>query len=189
MPPPTADVSVRTAWSADAEAIAAVQVSAWRDSYAELLPAEVLAELDAEPIAARWAASLDKPGDARNRVLVALERASVRGFAVTGPSADPDADPVSDGEIAELVVEPGRRRTGHGSRLLQACADTLRADRFRRATTWLASTDDDGRSFLTRAGWAPDGAYRELDLHGDAQVLVKQVRLHTDLGDEAQPDG
>jgi GNAT superfamily N-acetyltransferase len=181
---PTADVSVRTAWTADAAAIAAVQVSAWRESYAGLLPADVLAELDPEPIAARWTASLDKPGDARNRVLVALERATVRGFAVTGPSPDPDADPVADGEIAELVVEPSRRGAGHGSRLLHACADTLRADRFRRATTWLASTDDRARAFLADAGWAPDGAHRELDLRGDAQVLVKQVRLHTDLGDD-----
>jgi len=185
---PTADVSVRTAWTADAEAIATVQVSAWRDSYASLLPADVLAELDPEPIAARWRASLDKPGDARNRVLVALERATVRGFAVTEPSPDPDADPVADGEIAELVVDPTRRGAGHGSRLLQACADTMRADRFRRATTWLASTDDDARTFLTQAGWAPDGAFRELDLRGDGQVLVKQVRLHTDLGDDpAEP--
>jgi hypothetical protein len=41
------------------------------------------------------------------------------------------------------------------------------------------------RQFLTDAGWAPDGAHRELDLRGDGEVLVKQVRLHTDLGDEA----
>jgi GNAT superfamily N-acetyltransferase len=101
---------------------------------------------------------------------------------VTGPSGDPDADPVADGEIAELVVEPARRGSGHGSRLLQACADTLRADGFRRATMWLTSSDDRARAFLAAAGWAPDGAHRELDLRGDAQILVKQVRLHTDLG-------
>jgi len=181
---PTADVSVRTAWTADAGAIAAVQVSAWRGSYQGLLPDDVLADLDPEALAARWHASLAKPGDARHRVLVALERATVRGFAVTGPSADPDADPVADGEIAELVVEPSQRGSGHGSRLLQASADTLRADRFSRATTWLTSTDDEARQFLTAAGWAPDGAHRQLDLRGDSQVLVRQVRLHTDLGDE-----
>jgi hypothetical protein len=59
--------------------------------------------------------------------------------------------------------------------------DTLRADRFGRATTWLPATDDVRREFLTQAGWAPDGAHRELDLHGDGSVLVRQVRLHTDL--------
>ena len=62
-----------------------------------------------------------------------------------------------------------------------ACADTLTADRFSRAVTWLSSTDDALREFLTEAGWAPDGAHRELDLHGDGTVQVKQVRLHTAL--------
>lgn len=181
---PTADVSVRTAWTADAEAIAAVQVRAWREAYAALLPSDLLAELEPAPIAARWNASLDKPGDARNRVLVALERATVRGFAVTGPCTDPDADPMAHGEIAELTVEPSQRGAGHGSRLLQACADTLRADGFRQARAWLISTDDPARLFLTQAGWAPDGAHRELDLEGDGRIRVKQVRLHTDLGDD-----
>lgn len=178
---PTADVSVRVAWADDAPAIAEVQVKAWRRVYAGLLPSDVLESLDPAQFAAAWQESLSKPKDARNRVLVALERNTVRGFAITSPSEDPDADPVADGEVSELTVDPDHVRHGHGSRLLQACADTLRADRFRRAVTWLNSTDDTLREFLTTAGWAPDGAHRELDLRGDGEVLVKQVRLHTDL--------
>jgi GNAT superfamily N-acetyltransferase len=180
---PSADVSVRVAWADDAEAIAAVQVRAWRRSYESLLPKDVLETLDAEQFAAAWQASLAKPKDARNRVLVALERNSVRGFAITTPSPDPDSDPIFDGEVAELTVDPDHVRHGHGSRLLQACVDTLRADHFNRAVTWVNSTDDDLRKFLTEAGWAPDGAHRELDLRGDGMVLVKQVRLHTDLSE------
>jgi ribosomal protein S18 acetylase RimI-like enzyme len=183
---PTADVSVRVAWADDAPAIAAVQVRAWRQVYDGLLPADVLEALDVEEITAAWTSSMTKPKDARNRVLVGLERNTVRGFAVTTPSPDPDSDPVADGEIAELVVDPRHTRQGHGSRLLQACADTLRADKFVRAATWLNSTDDALRTFVTAAGWAPDGAHRELDLRGDGEVLVKQVRLHTDLT-EASP--
>jgi GNAT superfamily N-acetyltransferase len=178
---PTADVSVRVGWADDARGIAAVQVVAWRSQYADLLPAEVLSGLDEDQIAAAWHQAMTRPEDARNRVLVALERNTVRGFAVTCPSADPDSDPVSDGELSELVVDPGHTRAGHGSRLLHACVDTLRADRFTRAATWLPTTDDVRRGFLTQAGWAADGAHRELDLHGDGSVLVKQVRLHTDL--------
>jgi GNAT superfamily N-acetyltransferase len=182
---PTADVSVRVAWTDDAEAIAEVQVKAWRRAYDGLLPADVLEALDPAEFAATWRASLTKPEDARNRVLVALERNTVRGFAITSPSQDPDSDPILDGEVSELTVDPDQTRHGHGSRLLQACADTLRADRFRRAVLWLNSTDDELRQFLTAAGWAPDGAHRELDLRGDGEVLVKQVRLHTDLGDDS----
>ena len=182
---PTADVSVRVGWAAAAPGLAAVQVRAWQREYAGLLPDDVLASLDATAFADAWHTSLNSPRDARNRVLVALERNTVRGFAVTGPTGDPDGDPVADGEISELTVDPGQTRHGHGSRLVQACADTLRADRFRTALVWLNTEDDVRRAFLTAAGWAPDGAHRELDLHGDGTVRVKQVRLHTDLGEEA----
>ncbi|HSE10200.1 MAG TPA: GNAT family N-acetyltransferase [Nocardioidaceae bacterium] len=181
---PTADVSVRVAWADDAEAIAEVQVRAWQKAYADLLPADVLEALDPAQFAETWHASLAKPKDARNRVLVALERNTVRGFAITSPSQDPDSDPILDGEVSEITVDPEQTGQGHGSRLLQAAADTLRADRFRRAVLWLNSTDDALRRFLTEAGWAADGAHRELDLRGDGEVLVKQVRLHTDLGDD-----
>lgn len=183
MSSPTADVSVRVGWADDAEAIAEVQVRAWREEYAGTLPEDVLAALDPADLAEAWRGSLGRPRDARNRVLVALERNTVRGFAVTGPAGDPDSDPVADGEIVELTVDPGSTRRGHGSRLVQACAETLKADRFDRAVIWLTSTDDVRRGFLTGAGWATDGAHRELDLHGDGSVRVKQVRLHTDLTD------
>jgi GNAT superfamily N-acetyltransferase len=178
---PTADVSVRVGWADDAAGVAQVQVAAWRRQYADLLPADVLADLDVEQFAAAWHQAMARPADARNRVLVALERNTIRGFAVTSPSSDPDSDPVADGELSELVVDPEHTRAGHGSRLLHASVDTMRADRFTRATTWLATNDDVLRSFLTESGWAPDGAHRQLDLHGDGSVVVKQVRLHTDL--------
>jgi len=156
-------------------------VRAWREEYAGTLPADVLDDFDVEQFAAAWHNAISRPQDARNRVLLALEHNTVRGFAVTGPSSDPDSDPVAVSEISELVVDPGHGRAGHGSRLLQACVDTLRADRFEVATMWLASADDVRRTFLTAAGWAADGAHRELDLHGDGTVLVRQVRLHTDI--------
>ncbi len=181
---PTADVSVRVGWADDADGIATVQVRAWRREYADLLPAEVVAALDADEFAAAWRTSLASPRDARNRVLVALERNTVRGFALTGPAADPDLDPIAVGEVSELTVDPDHARNGHGSRLVQACADTLRADRFATAVVWLSTEDDARRAFLTGAGWAADGAHRELDLHGDGSVRVKQVRLHTDLRTE-----
>ena len=183
MTSPSADLSVRVAWADDAPGIGHVQVRAWRGEYADLLPADVLEALDGDGLAEGWRAAMTKPGDARNRVLVALERNRVRGFAVTTPGADGDADPVADGEIGELVIDPDHRRQGHGSRLLQACVDTLRADRFTRAVCWLNADDDARRALLTSAGWAADGAHRELDLRGDGEVVVKQVRLHTDISE------
>jgi len=55
----------------------------------------------------------------------------------------------------------------------------LRADRFTRAVWWLRTIDDVTRAFATAAGWAPDGAHRELGAPSGA--TIKQVRLHTRL--------
>ena len=181
-PGPTADVSVRVAWADDAPAIAEVQLRTWRETYAGIVPAEALPGPDqVESAAAAWRASLAQPRDARNRVLVALERNRVVGLAITTPASDPDCDPIADGELRELAVDPGERGRGHGSRLLQAAIDTMQADRFSRAVTWTVAPDDALRGFLAEAGWAPDSAHRELDLDGEGTTRVKQVRLHTAL--------
>src|SRR4051794_3617216 len=108
MSSPTADVSVRVAWADDAPAIAELQLRAWRELYADL--ADALPE-DPGAAADAWRASLSRPGDARNRVLIALERNRVVGFAITSPAADPDCDPVADGELSDVTIDPARR--GH----------------------------------------------------------------------------
>lgn len=178
---PDADVSCRVGWADDARGIAEVQVRAWRSSYATLLPAALLDSMDVEELAAHWRRALSAPADARQRVLVALERNRLTGFLVTGPAADPDLDPVSVGELSDLTVDPNDRGHGHGSRLMQAGVDTVRADRFTRAVTWLPTTADVERRFWSAAGWEADGGHRTLDLTGDGTTLVRQVRLHTAL--------
>lgn len=180
---PAADVSARVAQGADAAAVAEVQVRAWRSSYAALLPAEVLDGLDPADLAQGWQVALTRPKDARQRVLVGLEHSTVRGFVVTAPASDPDCDPIATGELSDLTVDPDHRGAGHGSRLLQAAVDTLVADRFVRAVTWVPAGDDALRGFLQATGWGPDGAHRTLDLTGDGTTTVKQVRLHTALVD------
>jgi GNAT superfamily N-acetyltransferase len=172
-----ADTSVRVAWPADAPAIAAVQLRAWQRYDARR--ASYLSDrgVGLDDLGAAWASSLSRPPEARHRALVALERNRVVGFALTGPNTDPDADPAGDGELAELTVDPDEVAVGHGSRLLQAAVDTLVADGFTRAVCWVTSTDDTVRGFLTSAGWATDGATRELA--DDEGGSVRQVRLHT----------
>ena len=174
-----ADVSARLAWPDDASAMARIQVAAWRANYAELIPTAQLDALDPAQLAERWAMTISTPKEARMRVLVALERAAVRGFALVHPSYDPDSDQIADGEIGELIIDPEHQREGHGSRLLQAAIDTLTADTFTRAVWWVGSTDDALRRFVSESGWEPDGAHRELAAEDGS--TVKQIRLHTSL--------
>lgn len=179
-----ADRSVRVAWADDAPAIGQVQARAWKRSYGEVLPPAALAEVDADGFADIWRQAITRPPSAHHRVLVALERNAVVGFAATAPSEDPDAEP-DDGEVVAIHVDPDALGAGHGSRLVAAVVDTLRADQFARARTWLIVGDDAVRGFLETAGWAADGAHRELDLTGDGTARLRQVRLHTDLRDDS----
>lgn len=174
-----ADVSARLAWPTDSMAMAQVQVAAWREDYKDVLPSDALLSLKAEQFAESWEVALTTPQDARMRVLVALERNTVRGFALVHPSQDPDTDQVADSEVGEFIIDPLHRRAGHGSRLLQASMDTLQADKFSRALWWVAAADDVTRAFVTASGWEADGAHRELQ--SEAGTTLKQIRLHTSL--------
>ncbi|PFG16424.1 acetyltransferase (GNAT) family protein [Propionicimonas paludicola] len=172
--------SVRLALPAEAAAIAALQRRCWVSDYPSELSDQLLASADLAAMTASWEAAIVRPPLAQFRVLVAIGAERLVGFAVVGPSDDPDAVAGSDALVAEFSVDPQARRSGHGSRLLNAVADTLRADGFARATWWVRSTDDVLREFLVSSGWAADGAHTEVAMSGDGPRL-KLVRLHTGL--------
>jgi GNAT superfamily N-acetyltransferase len=172
--------SVRLALPAESWDIAGLQRRVWSDS-GDRVSRSLLSSIALEAMAEAWHAAITRPPDARFRVLVAIAEGRVVGLATTVPSQDADADPQLDGAIDELVVDPVARGRGHGSRLVNACADTLRADGFVRARHWLRTDDDARRVFLTEAGWSPDGAHREIGSEDDS-VRVKQIRLHTAIG-------
>jgi GNAT superfamily N-acetyltransferase len=182
--------SVRLAWPAEAGAIAQLQRRTWAG-----LPAPIgqtmLAAMSLEEMTEVWHGVITRPPQATFRVLVAVGStpegaAQVVGFATTAPSPDADADAGDDAEIDQFVIDPPARHRGHGSRLLNACADTLRADGFARARWWVLAADDALRGFATIAGWAPDGAHREIGTD-DETVRLKQIRLHTDLSEPGEP--
>ena len=184
--------SVRLALPSEARAIAGVQRRHWTQVLPEPLAAAMLDNLVEDEMAEAWHTAITRPPQARYRVLVAVEQRRVVGFATTLPCADPDTAQPDDGEIDEFVVDPLAQRRGHGSRLMHACVDTLRADGFTRALHWVGSTDDIARTFFLAAGWAADGSHRELGTADDtgesssdsgaAKALrLRQVRLHTDI--------
>lgn len=172
--------SCRLALPAEAERIAAVQRRSWEQLLPPDVSSSILRSVDLATMAQSWAAAITRPPLATMRVLVAVSDARVVGFAAVGPSDDADADQATDGLVAEFIIDPPAQRQGHGSRLLNAVADTLRADGFSRATWWVRSTDDPLRTFLESAGWAPDGAHQVVGTEDEA-AQVKMIRLHTAL--------
>ena len=176
---PIAD-SVRLAWPAEAASIAELQRRSWATQWPADLAELMLASVSLTEMTASWRSAIERPPQAAFRVLAATDGTRVVGFATTMPSEDDDADPSGDGALDQFVVDPAAQHRGHGSRLLNACADTLRADGFDRASCWVNADCEALQRFLTAAGWAADGATREIGPE-DESVRLKQVRLHTNL--------
>jgi ribosomal protein S18 acetylase RimI-like enzyme len=182
-----ADVSVRPSRVDDGAALAAVQVAAWRASYAGRLPAAVVEAFAAQEaeFAAAWAEAAVRPPSPVHRVLVACDGPAVVAGASLGPAEDEDQDPNSAGEIYTFVVDPAHRAQGHGTRLLTAAVDFLRGGGFSVGHVWLDEDDAAGQGLFAASGWAADGSVRTLDLAGDGAAVLGQVRLHTDLREVA----
>lgn len=173
--------TVRAAQIDDVPQIARIQARAYHASYAELLDADLLAELDGAALESAWRDAVAAPPSPRHQVLVALgEGGDVVGFAALGPSGDPDAGP-ADGEVTVLLVDPDRQRRGHGSRLLAAAAEQLRRHGSDSVATWTPNADLARRAFLGSAGLAEDGARREHA--GAAGDRVAEIRLSASLPD------
>jgi ribosomal protein S18 acetylase RimI-like enzyme len=179
----TADAFVRPARAADAADLARIQVACWRAQYSRVMPGPVLDELTSteaeERFRGQWEAAASRPPTTRHRVLVAVEtpeprKRVVAGFASCGPATDTDRWPATDAEMYELDVAPELAGRGHGSRLLNAVADTVRDDGFHTLCAWALESSTGIRSFLESSGWRADGARAGLDMG----TTVPVIRLH-----------
>jgi ribosomal protein S18 acetylase RimI-like enzyme len=139
----------------------------------------VVAQFDGPSFARAWRDALVSPPSPRHVLLVGCAGEQVVGFAAVGPSDDPDATETS-GEVLGLGVHPDARRSGHGSRLLNAAVDTLRGKGFDTLSIWILASDEATRAFLTTAGLSPDSAYRDRVIDADGKV-AREVRLTADL--------
>lgn len=182
-PGPLADASVRTARPSDAPAVGLVQAWVWQTEYADLLAPEVVEALTGPRFAAVWRQSLEQPPSPRHRLLVACAGPQVVGYVALGPAEDePGLDPATTGMLLDGGVHPQGRRAGHGSRLLNAAVDTLRAgsDGLEAVATWVLADAEATRAFLVGAGFEPDGAWRDRVVDEDGRT-AREVRLVVSL--------
>jgi GNAT superfamily N-acetyltransferase len=175
-----ADADVRVAEPSDAAEIARIQLTTWRSAYADLLPPEVLADLDSTETEREWRQTvLSGPAS----VLVATEGRWTVGLCAAGPAPEPEtlaadgtppADAATVALVSTLLVEPRWGRRGHGGRLLAAMAQRLAAGGATRGITWIPEADTASLAFFRGVGWNPDGTVRTLDAGGRP---IRELRL------------
>jgi GNAT superfamily N-acetyltransferase len=132
--------------TADARAIAELEVRAWRWAYVDFIEDEDMITVDER--VERW---LTAPADG---AFVAEVDGRVVGVVQVGP----DADDASVGRIRGLYVEPAAQGAGVGTALYEHARAALSAAGHAEAVLWVFEANGHARGFYERRGWAPDGA-------------------------------
>ena len=168
MPKPTT-FSLRRATGADAPAVAAMHIHAWQVAYRDIVPDAHLDGLDVATRAARYDFDAAAPG--APETWIAVDGDDIVGFVTVAPSRDEDLPGL--GEVRALYVAPDRWRSGVGSALL-AQAEVLLGDAgFNEAHLWVLEGNTRARRFYERAGWAPDGARKVVEIGGRPLSVVR----------------
>ncbi len=144
-------IVVRRAKLADAAAIGAVHVAAWRSAYPGILPDSYLSRLSAVRQARYYEAAIG----AGASVIVAAPRDGLSansprlvGFTTAGPARKGG---IGDGEIETLYVLDDWREQGIGRGLMRAAAKDLAAHGCRSAYCWVLR-DNPSRFFYQHLG-------------------------------------
>ncbi len=129
-------VTIRQAHPSDAGAIARIYVDSWRDTYAGLLPDELLIVLDAGERESRWWRHVLARRAGRHAALVAESGgAGVVGFASGGPARDRRFE--YDGEVYTLYLHHDHHGIGLGKRLFTTMAAQLVETRGSSLIVWV----------------------------------------------------
>ncbi|MET3526657.1 ribosomal protein S18 acetylase RimI-like enzyme [Phenylobacterium koreense] len=141
----------------DAEELARVHVTAWRQTYQGLLPDSYLARMSIPVHARRFRASLLRPGD-HEATLAVADRDGLVGYAAGGPSR---AKRLGEAEITTLYLLKTAQGHGLGRALVKGLARVFAAN---GATSLMISVLRDNipaRGFYDHLGGKGEAPRRE----------------------------
>lgn len=166
----TADTFVRPARPGDEEQIGRIQVDSWVAALGERLGRRRHDAFDRDAVTVGWAQAIASPPTPGHEVFVAITAGQICGFVAVAPPRD----------IVALEVCPAKRRRGHGSRLLAAAVDHLKAHGGDEMRIWALANDRVRAEFLESAGFGEAGMARELDGPG---ITIPEKLWHASLAD------
>jgi ribosomal protein S18 acetylase RimI-like enzyme len=189
-------VAIRPACLADAEAIAAVHVVAWRETYTGLMPQAVIDARTLDKRIERWHAILGAgadgdaihvaevaagdaaeiaAGDAAGDGTAGMAARTIVGFSGTGRPRSVGA--FADAELTGLYLLAARHGRGIGRALLAAAVAAARARGGRRLGLWVLTDNSRARRFYEAAS-AVAAATRDEILDG---APIAEIGYRLDL--------
>jgi GNAT superfamily N-acetyltransferase len=143
-------ITIRRAEPADAQAIASVQTESWRSTYAGLVPAEFLANMDVSRRAAVWHTGLTDPMRRHCYFVAEDTDGQVVGFASGGPEREGHA--IYKGELSAIYILDTYQKQGIGRRLVQAVVAWLHENHYRNMLIWVLAQNTVGVGFYEAMG-------------------------------------
>jgi ribosomal protein S18 acetylase RimI-like enzyme len=140
------EILIVAAGPGDAKALAEVHVRAWRESYAGLLPADYLAQMNEQLYARRWRRQLLAPRPAE-MVLAAEARDGLVGYSAARIRSGDGAS-----EVSTLYVIREAQKLGVGRRLLVGAARVLRSRGAGAVIVWVLNGNTAARGFYEHLG-------------------------------------
>jgi ribosomal protein S18 acetylase RimI-like enzyme len=174
--------AIRVATAADAPAIAAVHVQAWRETYAGLVPAHVLASLSVARRTELWRRIIFEPKAYSSSVVLVAEReGTVAGFGCCGVQRAENLHARGyAGEISAIYVLRAFQRCGLGLALMSAMSRELLSRQLRAASLWVLRENQNACRFYESLG-GHIVASKE-DMREDGVVFAEVAYGWRDLG-------
>ncbi|HEX3963999.1 MAG TPA: GNAT family N-acetyltransferase [Trebonia sp.] len=155
---------LRVAGPDDVDQLAAVFLDCWRISYAQVMPAPLVAGMTSQKARSMWTDALRRPhqtilaatGDEPPHAVLGFV-----GFQLQGDGA---------GYVSSLYVSPNLQGGGVGRLLLSEAEKELRDCGARTARLWVFEENAPSRAFYVRQGWQPDGRRETLPEWGQPQL-------------------
>jgi L-amino acid N-acyltransferase YncA len=158
-------VTIRPGREADAEGIANVHSTSWRNSYRGIVPQSYLDEMHPEKTIERWrdAAAGKILGV---HLLVAEEAGKVIGFETYGPAREPAFGYL--GELYAAYFLPEAMGKGLGTDMMKTVVRDLSAQGLKDMIVWVMETNERGRRFYEKAlgGSVVPGSRKSFDIDG-----------------------
>jgi ribosomal protein S18 acetylase RimI-like enzyme len=144
-------LEIRPATRDDAEAVAALHVAAWTETYASLAPPEVLAAYTIARRREEWRAILDGAGQS---VFLALgETGAPVGFCACGAQqSEVLGQRGFAGQFHAIYLLKDAQRLGAGRRLMRLMAEDLRARGMEWGSLWVLRHNFSARRFYEKLG-------------------------------------
>ncbi len=146
------EIQLRKANLADAEAIAAIRIEAWRTTYRGMIPDTYLDNMQMEENVLQWRTILQAlPAKEESlRVYVAISDDEVIGFVSVFKL--PESKLGKDGEINAIYIRPQWQRCGIGKRMMHKAARSLQEMGCHGCVIWVIDGNSPARNFYEELG-------------------------------------